>query len=68
MNKISTAISAEQELKLRVLTDHIQRLEAEQLRKLLILSVKNGMIKDNAIRLYATWARKTIAWARSLLL
>jgi hypothetical protein len=50
MNRTATAITTEQELKLRVFTDHIQKLDSEQLRNLLITSVKNGMIKDNIIK------------------
>jgi hypothetical protein len=43
-------ISLEQEFKLQVLSLHVEKLSQEQLRKLLLKAVRQGMNKDNLIK------------------
>jgi hypothetical protein len=43
-------IGLEQEFKLQVLSLHIEKLSQEQLRKLLLKAVRQGMSKDNLIK------------------
>lgn len=43
-------ISLEQEFKLQVLSLHIQNLSQEQLRKLLLKAVRQGISKDNLLK------------------
>jgi hypothetical protein len=43
-------ISLEQEFKLQVLSLHVEKLSQQQLRKLLLKAVRQGMNKDNFIK------------------
>jgi Phycobilisome degradation protein nblA len=43
-------ISLEQEFKLQVLSLHVENLSQEQLRKLLLKVVRQGISKDNLIK------------------
>lgn len=42
-----TRLTVEQQFKLKVLENHIQTLSQEQLQKLLLLAVRQVMIKNN---------------------
>lgn len=46
-------LSLEQEFKLQVLSNHIEDLDAEQLRKLLLRSVRQTLVKDNLLKALA---------------
>lgn len=45
-------LSLEQQFKLRVLEDHIQGLDPDQMQKMFLKVVKQNMLKDNFIGQY----------------
>jgi hypothetical protein len=43
-------LTLEQQFKLRVLQDHVQGLSQKQAQNLLLVAVRQGMLKDNILK------------------